>query len=539
VPTFVQAVADLLGLETVSAPPPKWEAVIGRALGEDWPLLVIHVPGRLHGRPPAGLSGFLQRGGVLLIVNEPGDGALPDLRWLSAELGVDLPRFVRGIPVGGTLRFTDAMPEVTGGFTGASVSRVRLDACLQESASAVPLALIEGSGREPVLAVAGTGRGAVLLSAASQQLPGPLRDHLGPDHWPALLPPLLLMRALYGRLTWQPPAPMAELIIDDPALRGGRLGLDYDRLLDLADHGGYHVTIATIPRELRLAEDRVIRLLKTRSERLSACYHGWAHLGYEFYLPDEDGHGRRARLRRQRRAVGRAAAAGREFHQGTGWALDRILVFPHGIGSADILPSLSTEGFLGSCNFDDRDPLGAGAPSDPDLGLRPADTAWGGVPLLWRRALGDPRLLVDAALGRPLISFSHRRALGPDHAPFAEQAARIAAVAPRARWCRLETIALHAYLVRWDVDEGWQALMTADEICLHNDGSEPRRYTVRRPHLPGGYHRAITVDVPAGGNVRVRVERRGHRRLPFSTSRCELAPLRAGAGQRIEVVHAD
>ncbi len=511
-------IGEVLGLRVDGAALPGWAGVVERAIAEGWPLLVVHLgAGSQNAAAMRLLRHFLERGGEVLIVVEPG-AELVASGWL---LGHDLPALLRPRMRSGGLSFSSAAPDVTAWFTGISVSPVAVDRCLEPVPGVDVLASIGEGGADPVLTMARVGEGAVFVSAAGR-LTGAPRDQLEPAHWPAIVPPLLLMRRLYGELAWHAPGPFANLTIDDPALTGGRLGLDYPRLLRLADDAGYHVTIATIPRELTVADPSVLGLLQRRRDRLSACYHGWSHRGYEFFLTEaEPGRFRARPLGQQEQAIEQAAAAGRALWRRTGFALDRVMVFPHGVGPAPALGALARRGFLASCNFDDRDPLDAAPPAEPDLNLRPADTAWAEVPLLWRRGLDDPRFLIDIGLGRPLLSFGHRREIGPALERFAGYAARVGAAAPDARWCDLETVARHAYLVRRDPLAGWQVLMTADDICLHNDSSSPRRYTVRRPqpaHRP-----PLTewcVDVGPGRVRHVSLRRDGASRLPAPPPVC-------------------
>src|SRR5205085_11621612 len=152
-----------------------------------------------------------------------------------------------------------------------------------------------------------------------------------------------------------------------------------------------------------------------------------------------------------------------------------------------------------------------------DLGLRPADLAWEGFPLLWRRRLADAGWPLDPLLGRPLLLFAHRRPLGRDFAPLVERARMVNRMTRGgAIWRGLDEVARHAYLQREDPVSGWQVLMTANEACLHNPDPEPRSYTVTRPRLPEGsvvevdgqaHDTAgpITVTVPAGATAVVRV----------------------------------
>jgi hypothetical protein len=281
---------------------------------------------------------------------------------------------------------------------------------------------------------------------------------------------------------------LANFLIDDPALRGGRLGLDYKRILDQAREHGFHVTVATIPRELVVASPDVVGLMRENSRWLSACYHGSDHSGYEFYLPEADGKRYRARpIAAQKLALHRAVNRGERFAQRTGFALDRVMVFPHGVGSPTIFPTLQSLGFLSACNFDDRYPLGAPPPEDYDLGMRAADLGWAGFPLIWRRGLQDPMFVLDLFLGRPAITFGHK-GLAPDLEPFAQRADDLHRVSNRSvQWASLEDVSRHGYLQRYDPARGWEVSMLSNEICIHNPDSRSRTYRVERPNRPEGY----------------------------------------------------
>ena len=82
----------------------------------------------------------------------------------------------------------------------------------------------------------------------------------------------------------------------------------------------------------------------------------------------------------------------------------------------------------------------------------------------------------------------------------------------------------HSYLERLDPSDGWQALMTSNEVCLHNPDTRPRTYSVVRRHMPVGFgfeadgpvsarKAPLEVTVPAGGNRVVRVSAPGARML--------------------------
>jgi hypothetical protein len=190
------------------------------------------------------------------------------------------------------------------------------------------------------------------------------------------------------------------------------------------------------------------------------------------------------------------------------------MVFPYGIGSPQIFTTLQSLGFISACNYDDRYPLGTPVPKDFDLGMRPADLAWAGFPLMWRRGLPDKMYLLDLFLGRPAITFGHLKAMGGDLGPFIRRSEEIHALGRPVRWSSLEDVSRHSYMQRRDPKHGWQVSMFSNEICLHNDSMRPRTYRVERSNLPPGYaliaegaqklaSGGLAITVPPGENCTV------------------------------------
>jgi hypothetical protein len=393
-------------------------------------------------------------------------------------------------------------------------------------------------GSVPVMVRHRLGRGAIVLSAATSELDGGLLDAFaaGSAVPMAAVLPVMLLRAVYGAAAWHPPLALANLTIDDPALRRGLMGLRWDLLLGQARDHGFHATIATVARELPLADPAVVELIRRHPDLVSVCYHGCDHDGYEFYAPDAQRTRYRPRpLPDQRRALDRAVELGRQFTRAGGLELDRVMVFPYGVGPAELFSDLHRLGFVGTSNYRDKYPPGSPPPDDPDLGLRPADLAWAGFPLLWRRGIDDGGYLLDLLLGRPALSFAHTHTLGGDLGPFLELAGRInQATRGAATWCSLDEVARHAYLQRRRPDGCWEVLMTANEACLHNPDPEPRTVVVRRPHRPPGSvfevdegrrgHDVVTVGVPAGGSTVVRLVAPGWPPALAGRRRCSIFP---------------
>jgi hypothetical protein len=517
--TVMAEAGRFYGLDVFRASPDHAAIVIDCAVRERWPLLAVAMEG-IEAMPkqwPTMLRAYVSRGGTLLL-----NGILPgsnrNLAAISEALEVDLP-FGQTLDVPASeVVFSTEDRTFAGELAGVGFPPSPCESALADRSGAVNLVSVR-SGRRlfPAVSEFVVGPGRVIVCAGTQAV-ARLAGALSPLEALKVLPALMLVRQVYGQAAWRAPTSFANFVIDDPALRTGKLGLDYRRALALAREHGFHLTVATIPRELGLADPEVVDLLRRNGRWLSACYHGNDHSGYEFYLPRAKDSRYRARpLSVQKAALRQAVARGESFAARTGLALDRVMVFPHGVGSPQIFSTLQSLGFLSACNFDDRYPLGASVPVDFDLGMRPADLAWDGFPLLWRRGLPDQMFRLDMFLGRPAITFGHVRALGADLDRFVQRADEIHRIGgDEVHWCSLEDISRHNYLQRHDPKLGWRVLMLSNEICLHNMDGVPRTYHIERTNSPAGYALhgdatrevaagALNITIPAGGARTIRL----------------------------------
>jgi hypothetical protein len=488
-------VGRFYGLDVYCAAPDHAAAVVDCAVRERWPLLGVALEGlpALPAHWPDLLRAYVSTGGTLLL-NGIMPGSSNCLAAISEAFGVTLPSGHWLDPPASEVIFTGRDHSFAAEFAGVAVESFSCESALTVSDAGETLAWVRSGERLwPAVSELSIGPGRVVVCAGTQAVTR-LADAMAPLQALTVLPAMMLTRQVYGEAAWRAPVSFANFIIDDPALRNGTLGLDYRGALAAAREYDFHLTVATIPRELELAESGVLELLRSNGRRLSACYHGSDHSGYEFYLPDAKESRYRARpLSAQESALHRAVARGERFAERTGLALDRVMVFPHGVGPTQIFATLQSLGFISACNYDDRYPLGAPAPDDFDLGMRPADLAWVGFPLMWRRGLPDPMFLLDLFLGRPAITFGHVKALGADLAPFARRAREIHRIGGEGvHWSGLEDISRHSYMQRHDPKLGWQVSMLSNEICLHNPGARPRTYRVGRANSPAGY--ALVAD---------------------------------------------
>jgi hypothetical protein len=529
------ACAQFYGLSVVAG---AGRELIGRARQERWPLLGLSLgaDSPVQSEAMLLLPDFLREGGTVLVegLSPAANGALEEL---GRHLGIELPLCAElGQPCSGVQFAADR--DFAREFAGVRVDSDAYRSYVAADQGTVRAWIVSGTQRYPAALERGVGAGRLLLSAGNPRLESALGYDYGPRHALTLLPPMMAIQQLYSVRAWHVPAKFANFTIDDPALRRGLLGLDFDRALALAEEHNFHLTIATVPRDLGLAQPHVVGLLQAHAQRLSACYHGYNHHGYEFFsLPEGPPVRFRSRpLAVQERALEKAAEAGRRFARRTGYVLDRIMVFPHGLGPAAVFPKLQELGFLASCNAFDREPLGAPPNPDPDVGMRPADLWWRGFPLMWRRSLRDQTFPFDLFVGRPVIAFAHRQGVGPDLLPFAERAGILDRLAVGSlRWQGLEEIARHAYLQRVGAGQDWQVQMRADEICLHNPEDTPRTYRVHRPHLPPGAllqvagdledqpqaAEQLTVTIKPGGTAVVQLTTTRHG-LARRTPRCSV-----------------
>jgi len=500
--------ARFYGLSLEQAPATKAEALLERATREGWPLLggtAEAVTAMPEGSMRA-LREFLASGGTFLL-GGIGPASNRALAGIGRSLGIQLPK-CRELSSPGAAVFSGRRPDFAQEFAGTRIQGIDSTCYFAEIDEGEMLAsLVRDGESHSAIVEFQVPAGRIILSAETQEIRFPLCDSYGPRRALAVLPPMMLIRQLYGTMAWHVPVRLANFTIDDPVLRNGLLGLDYRQALAQASDHNFHLTIATIPRDLNLAEREVVQLLRQHPSRLSACYHGNNHDGYEFYLP----RARRLRWRsrglaEQERALRQAAERGDRFAQRTGYQLERVMVFPHGLGPVALLPKLAEAGFLATCNACDRYPLEATPPRDPDAGMRPADLEWADFPLIWRRSLGDHTFPFDLFVGRPVVVFTHRGEVGRQLLPFVERASQVNAMTDgQVRWCGLEEIARHCYVQRFDPQEGWQVQMMADEICLHNPDSTMRMYRVQRPHRPAGSLLAAEGVAGEGGDLEVAV----------------------------------
>jgi hypothetical protein len=341
-----------------------------------------------------------------------------------------------------------------GRLRGSNLPDDRLEAALSQSsvrlggANAVILATCDGV---PTWTRSGERESALLIPAEL----GPreaLRERLCDQRSAALLPLLHFLRAQTEAIRWQPPAPRASLLFDDPNLHWPSYG--FVKLAELGAHArehDYHVALATVPLDAWFAHPTALRALRASEGAISLLVHGNDHDGGEL-----------GRVASEVDAVSLAAQARRRveaFGRRTGVTVDRVMVPPHEACSQATLAGLRRCGFEAITmtrpypwvEFEPHSWLARPEDAGPLVGWGPAEFVEG-VPVLLRHPIAgrsSAELTLRAFLDQPLILYGHHEdALGGPEALLetVEEANRITP----ARWCSLSEIAATSFETRRD-----------------------------------------------------------------------------------------
>jgi hypothetical protein len=424
-------------------------------------------PVRFEGRSPAALGDVDAAVLIAAGVEAEREVAASDVRCLVA-LGEEDPGHADGSPTPGhadgspTPGPADAAFEL--GTSAALDSRLRGQRLSDPAAAAAaPVAVERGdtvlAARDgaPLWTVRADGAGrrdTVAVAPAELEPEEPLRARIQDGRALALLPLLHLVREVTTERDFTPPPPRATFLLDDPNLHWTSYGhLRYRDIVRHADEHGYHAAMAMVPLDGWLAHPAAARLFRSRSDRLSLCFHGNDHVLQELLRPrSEDA--RRAMLAQALRRVG-------GFERRTGLRVARVMTAPHGGCSEEMARDMLALGYDALCiarpyPWAARPPVSwLTGPEDasPLAAFGPATLVAGGLPVLLRRPFDESigEIALRAYLDQPLILYGHHDDLEGGLGLFAEWAGRVAAIAP-AHWTSLDEIARTNHSTRVEGD---------------------------------------------------------------------------------------
>lgn len=274
-----------------------------------------------------------------------------------------------------------------------------------------------------------------------------LRERLCERRSAALLPLVHFLRELTAAEAWQPPAPRASFLFDDPNLHWPSYG--FVKLAALGEHArahGYHAALAMIPLDTWYAHPSALRALRESRGALSLLVHGNDHYGGELGRPQAPSE-----------ALAQAAQALRRvcsFERRTGVRVDPVMVPPHEQCSQATVTGLRRCGFEAITMTQPYPWLGDGGRSwlaapegaGPLVGWRPVDHAEG-LPVLLRHPLTQrslPELTLRAFLDQPLVLYGHQTDLLEGLDVLAAAAADVNRLGAT-RWCSLGEIAATSF----------------------------------------------------------------------------------------------
>ena len=265
-----------------------------------------------------------------------------------------------------------------------------------------------------------------------------LRDALVPGRWLSLLPLVQFLRRVTSEAGWEPPPTRATFIVDDPNLHWWSYGfVDFRRIADDAREKGYHLAVATVPRDAWLVHQGVARVFRERRQELSLLIHGNDHTLGELERPrtTEDATVVVAEALRRIHALERRAHL----------EVSRLMVAPHNRCSEQVMRAMLRTGFEGLCHALSL----PGSMRRPLAGWEPAELLAGGFPVFPRLLITGPRddLVLRSFLGQPLIVYLHSEDLVDGLGALVETAAFINRE-PGVRWGSAESLARSSYLRR-------------------------------------------------------------------------------------------
>ncbi len=373
----------------------------------------------------------------------------------------------------------------------------------------------------PVFIAAALGQHKVFLGSQAPSLNdsgGEERAEGVMNAFATIAPAMMFIKYCAGERGWHALHHYANLTIDDPWLREPYGHLDYTGLLEEMEKHNFHTTIAFIPWNYDRSEPEVASLVRGHPGRFSICIHGDNHDHKEF--SDFQGKPLPVQIAALREALSRMD----RFQVLTGISYDKVMVFPHSIGSERILEALKSYNFLATVNASNV-PLDVLQPPVLSLALRSVLLSWGDFPSISRypAAAQDPAVLIaiNKFLDNPLLLYGHHDLFENGISAFDAMADRVNKFDPDTCWRSLADIARHLYVVRLRDDSNYDVLAFSSSISLDNTSGHDSIFYVRKQETsspvissvsvdgqPCNYrlrhgYLELSMDVPAGGTRNV------------------------------------
>lgn len=347
--------------------------------------------------------------------------------------------------------------------------------------------LSTAADERPVFARTGVRSARVFLSSevtlASAELPPDALDQPSFEFAPVAAM-MMFLRNAAGDRAWHANQHYANLTIDDAWLREPYGYLRYGDLLQEMRRHNFHSTIAFIPWNYDRSEPGVISLFRANADRLSICIHGNNHDHQEF------GPLASRPLNEQVSNIRQALARMEQFQKSTGIPYDRVMVFPHSVGSEAIIGELKGFNFLATANSRDI-PLDSHLALAPDFALRSWTLAFRNF-LSFRRYSAEiptpaSELAVDAFLDNPLLFYVHQAYFAEGVDRFDAMADTVNRLQPGTLWRGLTDISEHLYLEMTRDDSNFDVQAFSGTVRIDNVHGKDATFHVEKAedfHFP-------------------------------------------------------
>jgi hypothetical protein len=287
------------------------------------------------------------------------------------------------------------------------------------------------------------------------------------------VPVVMYVRWAFDTTCWKTPVTCACLVIDDPLLRPRYGFLDFRQLLDHMRVHDFSTNIAFIPWNWRRSSEKVVRLFKENSNRLSLSIHGCDHTEGEFGGQDE------------RRITWRVkhAALRMERHEAiTGIPFDPVMVFPQGVFSENAMSVLKRSAFIGSVNSE------VISNGEKQRTIKVADywdiavMNYCDFPIFTRRypSEGIENFAFDILLGKPCLVVAHHNDCHNQCRTLISFIDKLNELNAPLSWCGLGQVVRRSARRREIFPDIEELEMYGSELQLHNTSRIVKQFRIRR-----------------------------------------------------------
>ena len=289
------------------------------------------------------------------------------------------------------------------------------------------------------------------------------------EYFSRLVPQIMALRHFCSDDCWQPGAPHASIIVDDPLLRRTYGRLNYKTLLDLMNRHNFHTTVAFIPHNFRRSSPEVARMFRENPRRFSLCFHGNDHTRSEFASTDIAMLNRFVEVARHRMQI---------HDKRTGFPCENVMVFPQGSFSVEAMKVLRALNFSAAVNTVQHPKGHLNRLTIGEL-AQPAVLRYGGFPLFIRRPsrlVREEEIAFAVFFGKPVLIVEHHE-IFERPAVLLEAVSKINSVVPEIHWTGLQEAVSHAVFKRRRRNGGWQVKGYSNTVHLEA-APNPRTFSI-------------------------------------------------------------